>query len=119
MSIHVVLLPTEEDGISAAVAGDACDLDERDVEVAEDAFGDHLRDVRQVYIHVVQQPRVDLAAGHRVGLVGHSGFDPAAAASAPSSSGAVDEPVQTLTAKRSPRSAASVTRVTSAAGTAS
>ena len=43
---------------------------------------------------------------------------PSAAASAPSSSGAVDEPVQTLTAKRSPRAAASVTRRTSAAGTA-
>src|ERR1035441_6372466 len=43
---------------------------------------------------------------------------PSTAASAPSSSGAVDEPVQTLTVKRSPREAASVTRRTSAAGTA-
>src|ERR1017187_9096066 len=43
---------------------------------------------------------------------------PSTAASAPSSSGAVDEPVQTLTVKRSPRAAASVTRPASAAGTA-
>ena len=43
---------------------------------------------------------------------------PSTAASAPSSSGAVDAPVQTLTAKRSPRAVASVIRRTSAAGTA-
>ena len=43
---------------------------------------------------------------------------PSAAASAPSSSGAVEAPVQTLTVKRSPRSAASVIRRDQRGGTA-
>ena len=40
--------------------------------MTERPFRHHLRDVRQVHVHVVQQPRVDLGAGHRVGLVGHA-----------------------------------------------
>ena len=43
---------------------------------------------------------------------------PSTAANAPSSSGAVEAPVHTLTLNRSPREVASVTRLTSAAGTA-
>ena len=57
MSIHVVLLPTEEDGISAPSAVMPGDLDERDVEVTEEAFPHHLRDVRQVDVQVVQRAR--------------------------------------------------------------
>ena len=43
---------------------------------------------------------------------------PSTAANAPSSSGAVEAPVHTLKANRSPRAAASETRSTNAAGTA-
>ncbi len=59
-----------------AVGGDAGDLDERHVEVTEEAFPDHLRNVRQVQIQVVEQPGVDLGAAHRVRLVGHAQVDP-------------------------------------------
>ena len=75
-SSHVLLLPAEEDGISAPSAVTPADLDECDVEVAQEAFLHHLRDVRQVHVQVVERPGVDLGAGHRVGLVGHAQVDP-------------------------------------------
>ena len=40
--------------------------------MTEKPFRHHLRDVRQVHVHVVQEPCVDLGAGYRVGLVGHA-----------------------------------------------
>ena len=75
-SIQVLLLPTEDDGISSPVLGDARGLDERDVELAEEALPHHLRDMREVDVEVVHQAGVDLAARGRVGLVGHAQVDP-------------------------------------------
>ena len=58
-----------------AVRGHAGHLDQRDVEVAEEAFLDHLRDVRQMDVQVLQLSGVDLGSGHRVGLVRHAQVD--------------------------------------------
>src|ERR1022692_868336 len=118
MSIHVLLLPTGEDGISAPSAVTPATSRSATSRSTEEAFPYHLRNVRQVHVQVVEQPSVDLGAAHRVGLVGHAQIDSVDSASAPSSSGAVDAPVQTLTVKRPPCAVASVTRWTSAAGNA-
>ena len=54
-----------------AVFGDAADLDDGHVEVAEEPLPHHLRDVRQVHVHVVERPALSWR-GCGVRLVGHA-----------------------------------------------
>src|ERR1022692_4338516 len=75
MSIHVLLLPTDEDGISAPSAVTPATSRSATSRSTEEAFPYHLRNVRQVHVQVVEQPSVDLGAAHRVGLVGHAQID--------------------------------------------
>ena len=55
-----------------AVRGDAGDLHQRDVEMAEEPFPGHLGDVGEVQIHVVHLPGVDLRPAYWIGHVGQT-----------------------------------------------
>ena len=88
-----------------------------DVQLSEEAEPDELCDVREVDVRVLNLAGVDALAAGRVGLVGSLISMPSTLASTPSSSGAVEAPVQMPTRKCSPRAFAASMRLAMAAGT--
>ena len=59
-----------------AISSNACDLDEGEIEMTEDALAHHLRDVGQMHVEVVDSSRVDIPPSHRIGLVRQQQIDP-------------------------------------------
>jgi len=74
MSIHVLLFPTDEDGISSP-SSVMPDTSITATSRCPKAPPDHLRDVREVHVEVIKQSGIDLGATHRVGLVRHAHVD--------------------------------------------
>src|SRR5665811_729401 len=96
---------------------DGGDLDQRDIQMPEKTEPDELRDVAEVDVDIFHRSGIDALARDRIGLVGQAQFEPLTLASAPSSSGAVEAPVQTPIRNGSPRACTSSIRCASASGT--
>src|ERR1700722_8489836 len=76
---------------------DGSDLDQRDIQLAQEPVLHELGDVAEVNVHVIHFTRVNPLAGFWIGLIRKTKMDAPAMARAPSSSGPVEAPVKTLT----------------------